>query len=273
MPSVSNTPSAGQRTVITDPHSGLTKYSYNIDGQVVSFADTAIPTRITNYEFDPGGRVTTITQPSGMVRSIIYDVVNQVTSLRDRTSGGFEYQRLTMTYDKVGNPVNILDGSGALSTYSYDNANKITNANISAPAFNVTYTYDLAGQAVTSVNGGFTTTYTYDNNGNLSKIVLPWSTTTLTYNKQNRMTVYNPDGTQYFACMQISNIPEFGRPGMNACGPPMPEELDKRHYSCEGWKLVCSYLCWARQDIYQECMVGCEEGFDQCMTFADSPPI
>ncbi len=204
----------GKRTNITDPSGGITTYHFNDDGVIDRWQDTSA--RTTTNTFDSAGRVTTITRASGYITTIAYDDLNQVTSLFDRNVAGFGYQKLTMTYDGVGNPTKIKDGTSVFTTYTYDSNNRITNANLSAPTAGnftytydavgnktfsgetsaTTYTYDLAGQIVTSVSGGNTTTYTFDSNGNMTRIQLLTSVTTMTYDKENRMTVYNQDGTR-----------------------------------------------------------------------------
>jgi YD repeat-containing protein len=58
-----------------------------------------------------------------------------------------------------------------------------------------TFAYDLAGQLVTSVQGGYVTTYTYDANGNQTNQQLPWQKTTMSYDKENRMATFAEDAT------------------------------------------------------------------------------
>ena len=54
---------------------------------------------------------------------------------------------------------------------------------------------DLAGQLVTSVQGGVVTTYTYDANGNQTNQQLPTQRTTMSYDKENRMATFAEDAT------------------------------------------------------------------------------
>ena len=122
----------------------------------------------------------------------------------------------TYTYESVGNPSGILDGSGVYTAYGYDAKNRVTTAIYTNAGVNTTYSYgydavdnktfdsftapttfayDLAGQLVTSVQGGVVTTYTYDANGNQTNQQLPTQRTTMSYDKENRMATFAEDAT------------------------------------------------------------------------------
>jgi hypothetical protein len=76
--------------------------------------------RKTTIQRDTAGRVTTITYNALNYRKVQYDNLNRPTSQIDCFSNNSEMQKLTYTYDVVGNPSGILDGNGSLSTIIWD---------------------------------------------------------------------------------------------------------------------------------------------------------
>jgi YD repeat-containing protein len=129
---------------------------------------------------------------------------NQLYRLTNRTIAGV--QDITYTYDNNGNVLTITDQSAGtiakLSTFTYDDLNRLSTATITNSANNqdytYTYTYSATGniltaggdtytyagvhpQAVSDING---VTYTYDPNGNATTI----DTDTFDYNYKNQLT-------------------------------------------------------------------------------------
>jgi YD repeat-containing protein len=197
---------ASQRTRLVDPANKVTTYVYDLDGMTSGFLDTA--GRVTTFVMDSAGRVTTTQYASGMVRAVAFDLLSRQTVISNKTSGGAVILGLTYTYDKVGNPLVVLDANASTTTYSYDTKYRVTGSNTSGTgAGNFTYTYDAVdnrtfasengltnftfnafGQIVTSLVGGVVSTYTFDVNGNMTLVNEGGTLTTMTYDKENRMT-------------------------------------------------------------------------------------
>ena len=76
--------------------------------------------------------------------------------------------------------------------YSYDS---VDNKAFDSFPQATTFASDLAGQLVTSVQGGVVTTYTHDANGNQTNQQLPTQRTTMSYDKKNRLSVFQEDAT------------------------------------------------------------------------------
>lgn len=107
--------------------------------------------------------------------------------------------------DGVGNPTKVTDstvgGTGA-PTYSYDEANRLTNATYWDGSTQA-YAYDAAGNRSSMVAGATTTpyaydaagrllsagatTYTYDNDGNRTSATTSGATTTYSYDQADRL--------------------------------------------------------------------------------------
>jgi YD repeat-containing protein len=100
-------------------------YSYDAADQVLRLANvTAAATTISSfaYLYDPVGNRTRVVLANGDRVTWSYDGVYQLT--HEQRAGVTAYN-VTHAWDSVGNRLKKVDG-GALTTYSYDNANQLT---------------------------------------------------------------------------------------------------------------------------------------------------
>jgi RHS repeat-associated protein len=136
-----------QQTSAQGPSGPPAKVTYNSDGTAATSQSPGAATGVqTSYGYDSLHNLTTITAPTG-------------TSLGQRsyTRDGFARLR-TAT-----------DGRGNLTTYTYDDADRITLIhNSNANTADVAYTYDELNRLTQRVDGAGTTTYTYDDLGKLT---------------------------------------------------------------------------------------------------------
>lgn len=205
---------ASQRTTLIDPDGGVRTYTYDLDSRLETYTDPQ--NRKATYQYDAGGRETTIILGSGTRRRTTYDAASQVVSIIDQTSTNIMRARYTFSYDQVGNRESVRDNLGQISTYAYDAKNRLTqDATVglnthtydysydttdnrltsNETGTNATWTYDLAGRMVTSLEGSVLTTYTFGDNGNLQEVAPAGAdATTMTYDKENRM-VSHKEGT------------------------------------------------------------------------------
>lgn len=130
------------------------------------------------------------------------------------------------TYDAVGNPTQILDSSGDLNKYGYDNKYRLTSANFT-PVSNkfYTYTYDAVDNRTFSSEDGATTstfnaagqitvgnalgvlsTYTYDSDGNNTVVQTAATFVSMVYDQENRMTVHKSGTTLNTFTYQADNM-------------------------------------------------------------------
>src|SRR5205085_264286 len=97
-------------------------------------------------------------------------------------STGTTLSSFAYLYDAVGNRTRVVEASGDLVIWSYDNLYQLTNERRSGThAYNITYTYDPVGNRLTAVNGGLPTTSTYDAANELVKSQVVGGVTTYTY--------------------------------------------------------------------------------------------
>jgi RHS repeat-associated protein len=150
----------GLQTKVIDPLKHETQYTYNAAGQMTRMMDAN--NVVTAYEYDTLGRLKTVIEN---YRAGVD--VEHTTEINVRT----EY-----TYDANGNRRTIKDGKGNVTTFEYDELNRLISEK--DPLENSwTYGYDALGNRISMT----------DANGN---------STEYTYEKINRLKVVNSIGTE-----------------------------------------------------------------------------
>ncbi|GHK03909.1 hypothetical protein SY2F82_66120 [Streptomyces sp. Y2F8-2] len=171
----------------TGDERGQWKYTYTRTGEVLSVTDPSGARAETTYddldrpvtttqierkpqpgafttrnEYDDAGNVVKQTAPSGAVSQFTYDSLSQLTRLQEPSGAVTQ-----LGYDASGREVRRTDGMGRTSAKIYDQLGQLVQDQDLDPANSqlrkVSYTYDKAGNLVTSTNPlNRTTTYTYD---------------------------------------------------------------------------------------------------------------
>jgi RHS repeat-associated protein len=190
----------GRQQHVVDSISGQsardTIYSYDLDGRLSSVES---PEGTVHYEYDPatGQLVSTWTGGSGTTQSTAddrtdygYDELGRldtVTALRLR--GSTVGQATSYSYDLAGNRHSTSVANGLVTTYQYDNLNRLTQQETTGPVSGSSalfsqfiYTYDKAGNRVSMVDSTHQNdspdlltlnhTYTYDNLNRLTRETL-----------------------------------------------------------------------------------------------------
>jgi len=185
---------------IRDPLNRLTKYTYDLAGNVNSILDpqqnptlfeydptfnrvtkiTDAMNQITRFTYEPAkGDLLTVTDPLTHATSIAYNQFGQPISVTDALNHTttFEYDdvgNLSATVDPLGNRIMrfydgvsrllaIVDPRGKSAQFTYDNLNRITQIEDSTNGITA-FTYDPNGNLLTVTDAkNQTTTYTYDN--------------------------------------------------------------------------------------------------------------
>jgi YD repeat-containing protein len=89
---------------------------------------------------------------------------------------------VTSRYDLVGNTTQTGDGTGAVTTYTYDTHNKMTT--LTDAAGTTSFQYDLADNVVRRVDGrGGVTTYAYNGMSRVGSMTVDGKTTAYSYDE------------------------------------------------------------------------------------------
>jgi len=143
-------------------------YTYNGAGNALTNAQGTGPTAQVAY--NTLGQATSSASPgaaSGVQTSYGYDAATHNLTGTTPVSGAGLGAR-SFTHDGFGRLATATDGRSNTITYTYDNADRITNVAYSdAYTHGVAYTYDANGRVTQRVDGAGTTTYTYDDLGRL----------------------------------------------------------------------------------------------------------
>lgn len=201
------------QTKETDASGYSVKQAYDAAGQLVSRTDQS--GAVTKYSYDGAGNLLTVTDANGGVTRNSYDDANRLVQVVD--ANGHVDKKLA--YDKVGNLISQVDGTGRTTTMTYDKAGtKLSQTD--ALGKKTAYTYDSSGRLISTTDplgrvtrqayskagdrtrltkpSGVDTTYEYDQVGNLTKVVENYQkgvkasattnvTTRYTYNERNQL--------------------------------------------------------------------------------------
>jgi RHS repeat-associated protein len=145
---------------VTDPLSHVITYGYDGDADGVSDPDAKhLPTRVyhtvegvlneTKTTYNAAGNVETMTDAASNVTSFEYDALDRLTFTR--LPGPGSYYTQVVSYTAAGDPYQVRDARGSVTTYSYNNNRQPTGSSTTA----------------TTVDGGVQTlsaAVDYDNN-------------------------------------------------------------------------------------------------------------
>jgi RHS repeat-associated protein len=176
----------GHLTAMNDP-SGSTAFGYDARGRLVQKTSTinSINYPVT-YAYTPGGRVSTVTYPSG--RLTTYDR-NSLGKISQVTAGGIATPLASnLTYRPFGGPLGLTNGFGGTvnnvagecdcltvsnpgqpreRTYGYDaNRNLTSITGTSTPWYSQTFGYDQLNRLTSAAGRYGSISYTYDDVGN-----------------------------------------------------------------------------------------------------------
>lgn len=185
---------------VRDPLNRLTKYTYDLAGNVNSILDTQQNPTIFEYEsnfnrvtkitdalnqisrftYDPvKGNLLSVSDPLNHATNITYNQFGQPISVTDALNHTttFEYNevgdliatvdplgsRTLRFYDGVSRLLAIVDARGKGTQFTYDNLNRVTQIEDAINGL-TSFTYDPNGNLLTVTDAkNQTTTYTYDN--------------------------------------------------------------------------------------------------------------
>ncbi|HEY2674376.1 MAG TPA: RHS repeat-associated core domain-containing protein, partial [Rugosimonospora sp.] len=190
----------GLPTTLTGAATYVAGTTFAGDGKLTGRQYGSLVARDYTYESNTGRLSSIQTQVSGATvqnDGYAYDSVNNVSSITDHVAGQsqcFGYdgrERLTAAYTDTTDCGHPADGNGPAPynlTYSYDGAGNITST--SQNGVTTSYTYPTQGSGSVrphAVSAIGTNTYGYDANGDLTTRTVAGASTTLTWNVQDQV--------------------------------------------------------------------------------------
>lgn len=171
----------GEVLTVTDPNGSRAETTYDdLDRPVTTTRIERKPQPgafTTRNEYDDAGNVLKQTSPSGAVSQYTYDGLSQLTRLQEPSGA-----TTLLGYDASGREVRHTDGMGRTSAKLYDQLGRLVQDkdldSVNSLLRKVSYTYDKAGNLLTSTNPlDRTTTYAYDALNRLTSQTEPVSDT------------------------------------------------------------------------------------------------
>ncbi|MEA5429213.1 RHS repeat-associated core domain-containing protein, partial [Arcicella lustrica] len=168
----------------TDPLGNSIQYTYDLNGNLTSKID---PNNNTiNYKYDELNRLLEKSYTGNTDKYAYDEEGNLVSAFNNDIAYTFEYDELnrlfkkniltwnkalSYTYDAMGNRKTMIDHDGGLTTYNYDNNNRLIS--LTNPSkLTTTFEYDAGGRMKKQINGNKTfTTYHYDTAGRLDSLI------------------------------------------------------------------------------------------------------
>ena len=193
--------------------------------------------QITTIGYDNDNRTIERQFANGAITTQAYDPASNLTGITNNGPSATILQS-TYTYNKANQRTSCQESDGTVTAWSYDNTYQLTNENRTngpgfgwadmnvdqwanmtenqwanmpvsgnATNFNVTYTYDPAGNRKTSNDGTTVTTYTYDPANRLTLANANGTVTTYTNDAAgNRTAQINPTETIYYSWDAAGNM-------------------------------------------------------------------
>ncbi|MFJ8580372.1 LamG-like jellyroll fold domain-containing protein [Micromonospora sp. NPDC093277] len=208
---------AGDQLSATDPTGARTEATYDFLGRQVTSTEVVRQSgtsHTTNYAYGPGGWLSSVTSPAGVVTSTTYNTAGEPLT---RTDGAGNVTRYD--YDGLSRLTRTTMPDGTYDTLSYDMASRT----VSASSYRADGTrlrtkswgYDRAGRAISSTDARNTrTTLTYDAMGRLVSQVEPISasdsiTTSFGYDPAGNPTrLTDGRGNRFITTYNTWNLPE-----------------------------------------------------------------
>jgi RHS repeat-associated protein len=183
--------------------SGTANFAWTPTGHAATASDPLTGTTRT-YTYDGAGEKTQISYGTGKaVETFGYDSAGRQSSDVLATSGGTTLYSLAYTYDPNSNiasttvgPTGVAGYGAAANTYAYDWANELTSWTNTSGAL-TSYTYDQAGNRTAAGS----TTFAYDQRNRLTSSVAGTTTTSYAYTARGTLlsTVAGSTTTNYAA--------------------------------------------------------------------------
>jgi RHS repeat-associated protein len=194
-------------------------YTYDADGRT---ATMAADSKTTSYAYDAEANLTRSTLPNTLIEDRTYDAAARLTSVTS-TKASEVVTKTALSLSPAGQPTRIDTtragvGEGGYDL-TYDKAGRITSGCAPQPPVSgcadsrtTSYTYDKAGNRLTSTRGTTATSYTYDAAHQLTSKTTGSTTTSYDYDGEGNQTKAGADTFTYDLAGQISAATVDGTP-------------------------------------------------------------
>jgi RHS repeat-associated protein len=164
---------AGRVLTITDPTNAVTINTYDTAGRLETTTDAG--GAITQFEYDASDHLVKTIEPGGGEITATYGPLGRVDSTTDQQQRSTSY-----TYDAEGRQATVTDAGGGVSETLYDAEGRPFKT-IDALDRETVTVYDQYGRVDTiTAPGGLTTSYIYDSLGRVDTVTDPRTGTTTT---------------------------------------------------------------------------------------------
>ncbi|MDQ4068311.1 MAG: hypothetical protein M3203_02355, partial [Actinomycetota bacterium] len=165
---------------------GAVSYAYDSLNLLTSLTEP--DGRVTRFGYDAAGRRTSTAYPNSVTQAITYDASGRQTRVTGKNAAGtvltdfsYAYTNPTTGSD-AGLRYRMTDTAGAVTNYSYDALDRLTEAR--SPATTYAYTFDGNSNRLSQTVNGARTDYTYDAASRMTKA----GSTTYTYDANGNLT-------------------------------------------------------------------------------------
>src|SRR5581483_3544459 len=121
-----------------------------------------------------------------------YDAAGNLLTIGNVLGTGAVVSRFTYTYDKANHRKTQLEADNTRVTWTYDKAYQLINEKAAGgptnTAYNVSHSYDPAGNQILTNDGTTVTTYTYSSANRLNRALINGNATTFSYDAAGNRT-------------------------------------------------------------------------------------
>jgi RHS repeat-associated protein len=215
-----------QRVLVIEPGGGRFTSAFDAAGRIGNLVNSQL-LRAT-WTYDDANRVSSTRMGNGTRASYTYDDADRLLRLANVRADNTTISSFAYQYDPAGNRTRVIENSGAVVTWTYDNLYQLTQEQRSVnTAYVVTHIYDAVGnqlvkaekpptgsivrttftfdagnQLINQTDNTGVTVFTFDANGNqilsvAPSILPPGPRTTWTWDFENRLTLVQlPSGVR-----------------------------------------------------------------------------